>query len=99
MVLGEVLGCGEGDAVGTGLGVGPPPAGPIIAGIPPFVLHAETAAHSAAAATSVKSERSTRFMAQGGYTWSIRASPARVECLGHAAESRTRSRANRRRAR
>jgi len=73
------LGVAVGAAVGTGEGVVPPAPGPppIIAGMPPFVLQAETAAESAAAATSAKRDFSTRLMAQAGYLWSIRASPAR----------------------
>jgi hypothetical protein len=47
--------------------------------MPPFVLHADIAAQSAAARISAKNDCSTRFMAKAGYLWSIRASPARVE--------------------
>ena len=47
--------------------------------MPPFVLHAETAASNAAATNAPKRICSTRFMAQSGYLWSMRASPAPVE--------------------
>lgn len=61
------LGRGVGVAVGAGLGVsapGPPPDGNI-AGMPPFVLHAESAAQSARAANA---EKSAFNMAHIGYT-------------------------------
>lgn len=84
--LGLELGVGGfvGTVVGVAGGVGEPPApGGCTgnAGIPPLVLQAETAAHSATAASRVNSDSRIRPMAQEGYSWLIRASPARVECL------------------
>ncbi|HEY9180794.1 MAG TPA: hypothetical protein VIO32_08740 [Candidatus Baltobacteraceae bacterium] len=73
MAVGAALG------VAVGTGEGNPPGGGSDAGIPPFVLHAESAAHNAALISKPNSGASARFMAQAGYTWSIRASPARVE--------------------
>jgi hypothetical protein len=63
------VGVAPGVAVGTALGTAdgngpPPPGGSGDAGIPPLVLHAETAAHIAAAARTANNDRSTRFMAQ-----------------------------------
>jgi hypothetical protein len=55
VALGRGVGAIVGVAVGAAVGVPPTPGGRIgNAGMPPFVLHAESAAHSAVAAKAAK---------------------------------------------
>lgn len=67
--VGVTLGFGVGGAVGTGLGLGtpPPPGGAGKAGIPPLVLQAETAAHSATALIAANRSLKNCAMAHTGY--------------------------------
>lgn len=76
------LGVGEGDVVAVGFAVGdgvgegavdgvmPTPGGLTVAGIPPFVLHADSEAPTATASTRAKSEPKRRVflrMTHKGY--------------------------------